>query len=372
MIALLTAAGAGVIGAALAVPVAKYTARRSAAQPVTFDVPAEKAILAAVLADPDLYPAVIDLTPDAFAVRQHARLWEAIQQTAAGAPRARDKEHLAELAGQTPELSGVPAGLAMVGYASTLSEHVPAGLDELLVAGASVLAAHEDRSRFNGKSPIVEHPGDVTPLVRKVLAPTRFRTGFTAVLLGLFSAASPLLIAYGTDLTGPAAVLAGLAVAVLGVVSVVVALVDIDTMYVDLPTFWYGSAASAGLAVTALAVNGTISQALAGVWAIAGIFFYVEVLLRGYAKLRGLPMQGGGDTQILVATAGIPAALTGNLLLGIGVLLAASVLALVVVGFQRIRGRHDTDQPFAFGPYLALGWLGAWAVYPLMQTAGLW
>jgi prepilin signal peptidase PulO-like enzyme (type II secretory pathway) len=373
----LAAAGGAVAGPA----VARFSARRSARQPITVDLKAEATVLGSVLAEPGWYPAVAELTPQAFADETHARIWARIQQHVTGAAGenlvATDESDVTRLAARMPDLPGdelTVAAMFGVDAAAVLAlrDRAATTFDELIRAGQGVLVAWEDRSVLNGVSPI-EATGDTEhPLRRRYLPPRLLRQVVTAVLLAVFLGSAPLLTAHVTPLTGAAMVLAMAAVAVLGTVSVVVALVDWDTMYIDLPVFWYGSAAAWVLSAAALVVGGHLNFLLPAAIALGVMFFWTEGVMRVYSKLRGLPMSGFGDTQILTATAGIPAALTGNVALGLGALVAAAVLVILVVLPQRLIGRHKSNQPFAFGPYLALGWLAAWAAVPLPVLPAVW
>ena len=164
-----------------------------------------------------------------------------------------------------------------------------------------------------------------------------------------------------------ARLLAAAALVVLSLASVAWAVVDFDTMYLDTPMFWPTTAAAWLLAVLAGGLDQDWRRALAGVAvAVVGALVFEGSNL-AYRLVRGRDGMGGGDTLILLATAGVPAAITGAWVLGYYVLIGSMVTAIVGWVVQRAVGRLDRHTPTAFGPYLALGWIIAVAVWLLQH-----
>ena len=93
------------------------------------------------------------------------------------------------------------------------------------------------------------------------------------------------------------------------------------------------------------------------------LFFLVA---QGYKRLRTHDGLGMGDMKLAAA---------GSLWIGwsyVGVMvLLATSSALVFVTARAIRSRHfDLEQPLPFGPFLALGILGAWLLGHSFSLSG--
>lgn len=357
---LLAGLTSAVVGLAVGAPVARFAARRTAAQPVALELGAEAELLGYVLAEPGAYAKVATLGPRDFALPAHQRIWQALQDEC-GMPEA-GQETLP--AGATlPARAALDATFegtlskADLALARALSANGPVGDDAaLLAAGGKVLDAGTDRNERGGAAPL--SPGDErVPLVRRVTEPTLRRQFFTRLLLG----AGAGLSWYLAPFSGTARVLSGLALVVLSVLSIVVSLVDIDTMYLDFPTFWAGSALAWALAAGADLSAHEPRRLLAGVLVSFGIGAFFEGADFCYRKIRGSSGMGFGDTLLLFATIGVPAALVGSVPLGVDAvfagLVAGIVGALVHAAVSRRHGESfGRKSPFAFGPYLAAGW----------------
>lgn len=364
-------------GLVLGVLAAKFIARRSAAQPIGMDPEKEASLLGVVLRQQGLYPAVAELEPEMFVLEPHQRIWAAVKAEvlkAAGADlQARDEKELAALAEQVPAdlaervISTLEAADARLATdLAAREESKTTSLKRALKLGAVVLDGHVDRTKLAGIAPIVPGGPGEPPLVRRYVQPGWKRTLATMLGLAIGFGAAPCLILERTEIeSGLAQWLAIAALVVLTFVSVVVAFVDWDTFYIEVPTFWTGTLVAWGLTVAAQFLDGAPGRLLVGLGVVLGLAVFFEVTTAVHSKLRGTMKQGFGDTQILAATAGIPAALAGSVTLGIWAMLAGSMLAIlgwVVLAAQK---KVTKDSPFAFGPYLALGWILAWSLVPM-------
>lgn len=111
-----------------------------------------------------------------------------------------------------------------------------------------------------------------------------------------------------------------------------------------LPLLW------GGLGLASLGWIGTsLQDALWGAFVGYGLFWGLDQL---YLRLRGRHGMGGGDAKLLAA---LLAWLGWQAV--VGVLLLASLSALLVVLAQGLRSRFQVDAQIPFGPYLALAGL---------------
>jgi leader peptidase (prepilin peptidase)/N-methyltransferase len=236
---------------------------------------------------------------------------------------------------------------------------------ELLEAGAHILADFEDRTLLNGVSEIVESDTDpATPLVRRYRRPGLLRVASSGALFATMLAAGARLVELSTATTA-GALLGYLTVAVLAAGSLIWALVDWDTFYLDTPSFWPFTIVAWLGAIGTAALESEISRPLAGLAICAGGAVVFVGANLAYLLLRGVNGMGFGDTLILFATAGVPAALTGSWQLGYMAIIGSMLLGIVGWLLLRLAGRVTRESRFAFGPYLAIGWALAAAAWSM-------
>jgi len=139
-----------------------------------------------------------------------------------------------------------------------------------------------------------------------------------------------------------------------------VVLIDLESLWLPEPLCRYGLLL--GLAVTALL---GLSQGLAAgrallfshlIAAALGLLGF-EALSALAQKALGRPALGLGDAKL----AALMGAWLGPIGLGLAVALAV-LLGAVVGGIGRLSGRLQPHQPFAFGPFLALGTVAVWVM----------
>lgn len=330
---MLEAIGVGV-GAVIGVVAAAVAARRAAAQPVWVDVEAEAVCVAGLRDDPGRAGR---LGPNDLTRPEYVRIWAVL---AAGG----DATHL------DPQAAAVLAALD------------DAEVDDAAFAAAAarVLDAAADRERFNGASRLVPTGDPDAPLRR-----TRMRLNGTRVTIGALVGA----VAGGVGAAVTDGVPALVAVWVLSFAAVEAAFVDADTMYLDTPIWWPACALAWGATAWALVDEGRVGALGVGLATVAGLAVALFLADRTYRAVRGVSGLGSGDTMILVGTAGVPGALTGSIAVGFWAFLAALVLAVAVELPRTIRAGSGVDaadedagrQPFALGPFLAVGWIVALA-----------
>lgn len=381
-------AAAGVVLALILVP---YAARRTVAQPLVIAVEDEVRLLLGVLSDLRRLPYLTSLAASDFAAGANSRLWAALLAVAepelsqmsddpddqecariGAALVDRGPDFHVDLHSHIAASPNAAVDLERLSYLSELSATRTFVDSDVVDAGQAVLLTGTDRARLGGAGLVLPSstPDSVDPAfppIRRVLAPvTRLRR----VLVAAATAASGALLygfAVGSDLHGTAL---WLGVAALGVLlggSVVIALVDLDTFYVDIRSFLVTTLAAWTLTAAAVGVAGHWDRLVAGVVVVAATAVIFEVANRIFRKLRGMDGQGLGDTLIIIATAGIPPALTGDLTLGFYSVMCG--MATCVLGWVvgRARGKLDASSPVAFGPYLAAGWILGWVLYVLVK-----
>lgn len=364
IVAVMVAVGAGLVWGR---PVARYAALRTTRQPLEFDIAAEQAVLGAVLDDPRQYPKVSPLTVADFARDAHARAWEAIvahcQDVALPTGQEDNLEDLLATAGDA-----VPPGLRLVVEDTIGVEAVQALIavkaeneDALLKAGETVMNAGIERTMFMGERQIVA--GDVDAgepdLLRRFVEPTARRLLTTRLLLAVSLLAAIVLPAFAGYDNVLAKTLAAAGLAILAIGGVVWALVDTDTLYIDLRTFWPACAASWLLVCLAAVADHDPSRLISGVVAAGFTVAVFEGSNLLYRLVRGMHGLGGGDSLLALATVGVPAAVTGNWMMGYFIIMASLLLAVGGWMVRRVRSGEGRQVPFAFGPYLATGWIAA-------------
>jgi hypothetical protein len=257
-------------------------------------------------------------------------------------------------------------------FAALVERHVHTGVgasgttsrDAMVEQASLVYNAGVDRLDYVGNSR-VELTGDPQQPLRRTLAPSgMLRRVIVAVMLAVGGALS---LAVGSGRNADTAgwfVTAALLVLTIG--SVIWALVDQDTMYIDLPTFYTLTGAAWLLVIVAGIVGDGLTGALRGLLTSLGVVVFIEVVNQIFRRVRGQHGMGGGDYLLIVATIGVPVAVTGDLLLGQWILILSLLAGVIGWGITRLTKPGFTKaSPYAFGPYLASGWLlalGLWVV----------
>lgn len=306
MTLLFTFAGA-VIGAAV-VPLA---ARRAAAQPIAVELDAEHLVLDQADTHPGL-AAASGLAPEAFTDPDRRDRW-------------------AELAVVTVDDVTAPAGFA--------------------AAAVKVAAAHDDRTLYPGRTPVVASGDPRRPLRRRPAPFGLLRYFFAAVIGASFGFAAPLVA------TGSVVVVVAVALMLIG--ALIVTLVDHDTLLIDLEAYAATYLPAWALLAWWGAATGNTTVVLVG--AAAGVLLAVLMALFGFVlgRLRGMTMLGGGDPLLAVSAVGLPVALTADPNAAPLALFCACAIALVTWAVAAVRIGAGVRTPFAFGPGIALGGLVA-------------
>lgn len=90
-------------------------------------------------------------------------------------------------------------------------------------------------------------------------------------------------------------------------------------------------------------------------------FFGANLFIAGYSKLRGMTMMGFGDIKLI----GVLTLFTG-LSLTLNALLIACLTGIVYYILLKVTKKLDTDNTFAFGPFICLGYF-AMLIHQLMM-----
>lgn len=381
------------LSAAAAIAAWKLTpwiTQRAASRPVGLDLEAEALVIASVWADPRRLPYLMDLEADDFAAGPHKRIWQAFLQSAGNqgvyksqVGKQSDADRLgAELKAQTePWRSQVQALLetADLNYMlSGLPSQTKDGVllqeeaaDKVVVAsGGAVMGAAMDRNVLNGAALIVpsDTPDSVSadqpPVLRVSAHVTSTRKTVAAIAAVAWVAGLALLLPL-TGYSGLPLLAAAASWLILGAGMGIVAMVDYDTMYIDMKAWAAGTAGAWVLAVAAAFLADDLGRLVSGAVMVAAVAVLFEVVNLGYKLVRGRYGQGFGDTLIIVATVGIPPALTGQWQLGYYSVMGALLAAIAGWIIAKVMGRAGRNIPFAFGPWLALGPLLALVMAPL-------
>lgn len=351
-IALVAAGGVG--GVAGGGALARYGARRTLTRPAGCDVAAERSVVAAVRAERSNYPTVAALEAEDFYDPAYRAWWEAL---AAAYGEVGDPAALDALVASDPEGDD----LLERGRAEGLTGR------RLVRVGARVLAAGEDRRLYGGRAAPRETGEREIPLARAYTDPPLARRTLVRGTLGVGAALGAALVG-ALGLGVAASTLATLAVWVIVAGGALIALVDHDTMYLDDQVYVVTAVGGWALAAAADLIAGDGGRLVAGlavVAATAAVFEGANVL---YERVRGRTGMGRGDSMILVLSAGVPSAVTGAWVVGVDGVVAGLALGVIGAVGMMVRGwlgrgpRFTRQTPFAFGPYLAAGWLVAWGL----------
>ena len=359
------------LGAVAGIPLAFFASRRSVAQPLDFDVDREFLAVAWMLQNPINIVKVLELEPEYFADRALGEFWAHIKSECIDVPRLGPD---ADIAAQSEAATHVPERLydiLLEAHSGLILKLKALNIDEEAAISAAqyIYDSGRDRVTYPGNSLVeVGNPGEA-PLVRRYRAPRLGRLFVSSLLGSASGAVTPMLSAQ----LWPSGVSYWLSVASLSILSlgsIIWALVDHDTMLIDLETFFPLAGLAWVLALAADIVGGEPRRALSGFLLSIGIalfFRFINSLYRRYKKAStGVAVDGlgGGDSWLVIATAGVPAALAGNA--NLWYLCAMSgMFAAISVWLVRwpTPWRISRNTPFAFGPYLALGWVLGSAAY---------
>jgi prepilin signal peptidase PulO-like enzyme (type II secretory pathway) len=359
----------GAVGLLAGRPLAKWSAERSAKQPILLAVDEERRLIAEIIFDPKSYAVVSELNCEDFAVLAHRRIWEEIKTVgddALDGATAVDEEQLAEVQALLVNVSFDDALGQLDDEAKAVADSLRAveGVGDLtsgevLDLGMKVLASYDDRTRVAGAVPPL--PGDEgePPFVRRVREPSRVRVAATCLMAAVALAAIPYLVSQTIGHSVVGSLFCGTALFLLGITSIEIALVDFDTYYVDYPVLAVGGGAAWLATVGAALVTHRASVLLAGLIAVVAFGFF-EAMNFFYRRVRHQHGMGYGDSMLLLVVIGIPSALTGSPRLGWYALIVSLLGAVAVQLPRMMSGRGERGTPFALAPYLALGWLPTW------------
>ncbi len=362
--------------------VAFWISLRSSMQPVSFSLEGERELLHSIIRSPVLYPAVGELEPSEFAIGVYSRVWRELKTVLAEVKLVEDISQWKELGGFLDiDLKGkiaerlLSSSIGVSGdvedmeayegykFVNSLDIEGPERSNEqdvysLLRKAEDIHEAHLDRTKFNGGSVITTAEGLYKEPLRRAVQPRASRVRVVGLALMIFLGSAPFFASFYSF--GYGWFFATLAMLALGFMSVVVSFVDQDTMYLDMPVFGYGVVTAWLFAILAAVTSGEASRLLAGLFVVIPLFIVFEVTNFLFQKVKGVAGMGFGDTLLLIGTSGIPAAISGSYLLGIHCLIAGLLSGIFVWVVKRVKGEITRESPFAFGPYLAIGWILGW------------
>jgi len=349
--------------------------RRVVAQPLEAHLTEERRIVAHVLASPGMYVYVHQLRAEHFVDTHLGTLWDLITEVSSGVvipetPSDEDAayEILAELEGSVPvdlaakvgERLAQNADTATAGTLRSLLDDVTTDTTlprkELVSEASKVYNAGVDRAEYAGSARI-ERTGDPSSPLRRVASRTSPLRA--AISVGILAVGGYLAERVSSqEATGAARVAIATALVLLTVGSVIWTLVDLETMYVDTKSFYALAGASWSAVLLAAVLADTLARSVTGLLVVGGIVVLIETVNQVYRRIRGRDGMGMGDYLLVLATIGVPVGITGDLLLGQIILIASLLAGITGWAFTRLtRPGFSRETPYAFGPYLASGWL---------------
>lgn len=368
MIWIVSLALAALAGFLAATPMAKLSARLKMPESST----AQWFLLAAIWARPYRLPFIHSLPTDAFDHPRTRALLEAMRQAANLPQEVTEQEEAARLGKQLQEDATswrreVARLLPDQDLLDSLSDRdlwdrfatgqnlYQEGSDKKAMAALDkVTAAYQERfvSPVHAEflfTPSEQHtpidPGSWSRVQPKVTLTRRLISALAAVV---YVATIPFLLEV---VTSP--LLAAAAWLVTGAGLIIISFVDHDTMSLHIKTWVLTLVAAWSLTIAANFQHP--SWLLAGFFSALVVVILFEVLNRLFFILRGVHGQGFGDTLIVMVSVGIPAALTGSWMAGYLSLMSALVAAIIYYLLRKAFTASTKEEPFAFGPWLAVG-----------------
>lgn len=349
--------------------------RRVVSQPLEAHLAEERRVVAHVLASPGTYVYVHQLRAEHFVDTHLGTIWALIAETNSGVvvpetPSDEDAAYaiLAELESSVPADLAAKVGERLTQNADTataatlrsLLDDAPAGAalprKELVSEASKIYNAGVDRAEYAGSARI-ERTGDQRRPLRRVASRTSpLRAVISAGILAVGGYLAERVASH--EATGAARVAIAAALVLLAVGSVIWTLVDLETMYVDTKSFYALAGASWSAVLLAAVLADTLARAVTGLLVVGGIVVFIETVNQVYRRIRGRDGMGMGDYLLVLATIGVPVGITGDLLLGQVILIASLLAGIAGWAFTRLtRPGFSRETPYAFGPYLASGWL---------------
>jgi len=357
--------------------------QRTRRQPIPASADTEADVVAAVKARPSRYPYLRELQPPDFVYPEHTDSWAAFETAFTAqyrTPVDTTSEATARVAAGLDTdrfLADVHSALADNRSTAAYFSQVPtvgwedaAADDTVMHAAGEVLATGTERRWFPGAAPVVPaaeasvHNPAKPALTRQPYPRWRTRRWIAAAGAAVAAFAAALTV-HACGYTGLAGLAATVSLLVLLFTSVVIACVDLDTLLVDIPVWACGTAAAWLAAATAAALIGepfNIALGVVSFVVVGGLFEGVNWV---YTRVRGRHGQGFGDTLIIIGTVGVPVTLTGDPVLAYYTVMASLLSAVLAWVIKRVAGKVTARDPFAFGPWLAIGWIAGlivWAV----------
>jgi len=367
---------------------APWLHNRGFKQPIAFDPEAETALIEACWSRPGRVGYLDELSSEYFAVRFYQHIWSSfttatdemigddlVKKLRSKETKPNEKDDLAKQAdaivqeNQDTWRKLVYSSLKENDLATKTLDAVDLSVwvDEekdpkVMDAAVTVYSNGEDRLHLSGPWPIIatDNPNSLDrenpPIMRGSLDMSSKRR----VVVTAASAVAAFFLPYAASwagFTGLSLALALGALLVLLVTTVAVAWIDADTFSIDMPIWAVGTVLAWALAILACFVADVASRAWTGVVVVLVVGIIFEVIARAYKWIRGIEGQGFGDTLIIIGTVGVPTALTGSIYVAYWSIMAGFIIAIVAWSTLAIRGKAGRQTYFAFGPWLAAGWV---------------
>jgi prepilin signal peptidase PulO-like enzyme (type II secretory pathway) len=240
--------------------------------------------------------------------------------------------------------------------------------ESLVISGGEVINDYMDRTQFNGNSEMVQTGVEARPIERKH-TPYKISKKIAVMLITFVSTWANYGLVSNLNMPSSSKIILAVALMLLTSFSILWALVDIDTMYLDMPSFYLGLSVTWVMVAAGALSSGKLTHFLPGLTMTILMVFIFEVINLIYKKLRGSDGMGMGDTMIILGTIGVPTAISGAWQMGYRITMLSFLLGIVGWLYNKVTNNATKEEPFAFGPYLAVGWMLAVVTWQL--TSGV-
>lgn len=219
----------------------------------------------------------------------------------------------------------------------------------IAMSGVSIMNSYEDRTTFNGESKIISQNSIDRPLIRLEEKVSGKEVGFilfTSLIGGL-------VIFY--KFQNNVYILGS--ISLLLIFSILWSYVDIKTMYLDTGMFYLGSLLSSIPITLYLFISNDLRKFISPIIFAVVVAIILEFINWVFNKLRGVDGLGFGDIMILFPVTIIPSTAIGSWILGYNILMYSFLLGIAGFMVRKLFSGKGREIPFAFGPYLAIGWV---------------
>lgn len=349
----------------------RVAAWRTLRQPLICYPEHEKSILASVGANPSYAALILDLKPEHFVDSARALLWDEIKHYCLTLVTHTDDSTHELVLDNKNTLSKVEPELLLAALSAEAAlvlrdEWESVDEDKFLERSKLVYASGVDRDYYGGKCIIEKTNKPSIPLVRLVVGTSLMHAILTFTMLAAGAVASISTSHY--MYSGRSALLLSCGMLTLLMGSVIWSIVDLNTLYVDVPSLLLFGGLAWGFTIWGSLLADAAVNIYIGIGASLFVGVFIFLVSLAHMRIRGKPGMGGGDYMLMLATIGVPVAVTGIALMANWILLVSLCMGILGWVFKYTRSDNfNKNTPYAFGPYLACGWFVTLGLWRLLQ-----